>query len=170
MASYEFVGLDEFIQLCDLTEKSASRIIGRSIYPGAKVMANAIRHSVDSLPVEKRQHGRRRFALTDYQLKGLQEGLGISRIKKGVVGKSKDRQMGKYGWNVKIGFKGYNSKVTKRWPLGQPNAMIARSLNSGTSFLRKNPFIDRTVEANAQSTVNAIENEFDRQLEKLWGK
>lgn len=171
MASYEFVGLEEFINLCDITEKSASGMIGRSIYSGAKVMADAVRSAVDSLPVEdKRQHSKMRSGLTSYQLEGLKKGLGISRIKKGVVGKSASRQMGTYGWNVKIGFDGYNSKVTKKYPKGQPNAMIARSLNSGTSFLKKYPFMDMTVERNADRTVHAIEEEFDRQLQKLWGR
>lgn len=48
-------------------------------------------------------------------------------------------------YNVKIGFDGYNSIRTKRWPKGQPNAMVARSVIRGTSFMAANNFMASAV-------------------------
>lgn len=83
--------------------------------------------------------------------------MGIARIRENST-----------GWNVKVGFDGYNKIVTKRWPKGQPNAMIARSINSGTSFMIKYPFMDQTVRANEARVVDRIEEEFSKELEKVW--
>ena len=46
-------------------------------------------------------------------------------------------------YDVKMGFGGYNSVRTAKYPQGQPNALIARALESGTSFRSKNPFLSR---------------------------
>ena len=43
--------------------------------------------------------------------------------------------------NTKIGFDGYNATKTKKYPNGQPNALIARSIESGTSKHQKTPFV-----------------------------
>lgn len=40
-------------------------------------------------------------------------------------------------YNVKIGFDGYNNIRSKRWPQGQPNQMVARAIESGTSWMSK---------------------------------
>ena len=48
-----------------------------------------------------------------------------------------------HGLNTKIGFDGYNDVKTKKYPNGQPNMMIARSINAGTSFRRPYPFVQR---------------------------
>ena len=39
--------------------------------------------------------------------------------------------------NAKVGFDGYGSIPTKKYPKGVPNQLVARSVNSGTSFLKK---------------------------------
>lgn len=159
MGSWKFEGLDTFINLSLETIKRTDRVVGRSIYPGAKIMSNEIKRAIDSLPVERRPRRGRRTTISEKQKQGLQESFGIAKIRKD-----------KWGYNVKAGFDGYNEIKTKKYPKGQPNAMIARSLNSGTSFLRKNPFIDRTVESNKQRTIEAIEKQFDKELERIWNK
>ena len=49
--------------------------------------------------------------------------------------------------NVKLGFDGYGRTKTKKYPKGVPNQLIARSVNTGTSFRKRNPFMDRAVRA-----------------------
>lgn len=165
MASFKCEGMEEFIETCIFTEKSLDGIVGRSIYPGAKIMGDAIKAATAGIPVDdtlfrfSAQYGRLRRGITSRQKKALIESMGIAEIKKNW-----------FGYNVKIGWDGYNDIVTERWKDGQPNAMIARSLNSGTSFLQKYPFVDVTVNAYANPTVQAISEQFDKELDKIWNK
>lgn len=165
MASFKCEGMEEFIETCIFTERSLDGIVGRSIYPGAKIMGDAIKAATAGIPVDdtlfrfSAQYGRLRRGITSRQKKALIDSMGIAEIKKNW-----------FGYNVKIGWDGYNDIVTERWKDGQPNAMIARSLNSGTSFLQKYPFVDVTVNAYANPTVQAISEQFDKELDKIWNK
>lgn len=124
-----------------------------AVYKGAKIIADAVRAEIESLPTYGRggwdPEGRK---ISSAQKAGLLNGLGISNMKidSGIV-------------NVKLGFDGYNKTVTKNYPLGQPNAMIARSIVSGTSFRAKNDFIGRAVrktKANAEKAMADAINEY----------
>jgi hypothetical protein len=42
---------------------------------------------------------------------------------------------------------GYNNVITKKYPKGQPNNMIARSCESGSSSMIKQPFMRTAVNA-----------------------
>ena len=162
MASFESQGLDDFINLAIFTDRQINSVIGRSIHPGARLMANAVKKAIKNIPVDDRKshkHGGIRTGITSKQKKGLQDSFGIAKIRKT-----------RHGWDVKLGFDGYNEIVTKKYPKGQPNAMIARSINSGTSFMRSYPFMDMTVEANEEATVQKISDQFDKELDKIWNR
>lgn len=163
MATWKFVGMEDFINLCIHSEKQLDRTIGRSIYPGALVMANALKEATANLVTDDgkgakhRAGSPKRRGPTPEQKQALIGSFGIAIIRKNV-----------YGYNVKAGWDGYNGIVTARWPKGQPNAMVARSVNAGTSFMSPQPFVDNTVRRMEQTTVTAIEKEFENQLRKIW--
>ena len=160
MAKIEKEKVEAFINLCIFTDKELSRIIKSSIFKGGKVMGDAVGKAVKKIPVDDgdHHHGRRK-GITSRQKLGLEKSFGIAKVRET-----------RWGWNVKIGFDGYNDIVTAKYPKGQPNAMIARSLNSCTSFLIKYPFMDMTVQAYTDATVNAIEKEFDKRVDKIWNR
>ena len=159
MAKFKFVGLEEYAeQLSKLaSEESVRSVCGASIYAGADVAADAIRDSIDSLPVvdyRKRGSSENKISgITQAQKDGLRDGFGITPMKK---------DDGYY--NVKIGFNGYNNVKTKKYPSGQPNSLIARSVNSGTSFREKIPFVDSTVRKVKPKVEKAMEEKFDSAL------
>lgn len=158
MASWDFEGMDTFIQMNFETIKRTDKIIRKSIHPGAKYMADEIKQALESIPVQDgHSRYRMRQGITTVQKNSLIESFGIARLRKGT-----------WGYNVKLGFDGYNPIVTKRWPKGQPNAVVARSLNTGTSFLKRYPFMDMTVERCKAQTIKLIEDEFNEQLERVW--
>ena len=75
------------------------------------------------------------------QKNGLREGLGIAPFK--FLSSSV---------NTKVGFSGYNSVRTKRWPNGQPNQVIAAVVNHGNSnTMQRQPFITVTAESEASN-------------------
>lgn len=59
--------------------------------------------------------------------------------------------------NVKVGFAGYDQK-------GVPNALKARAMESGTSKLRKRPFVRPAVNRTRKKSKDAMAAEYDRQV------
>ena len=161
MAKFMFKGLDELeSQLSQLaTSDSIRAVCGATIYAGADVVANEIRKGIDALPVVdhrvKGSEDHKIAGLTSAQKKGLQESFGITPL---------SQEDGYY--NVKLGFDGYNSVRTKKYPGGQPNSMIARSVNSGTSFRQKIPFVDTAVRKAKNPALQAMETACDDAIKK----
>lgn len=88
-----------------------------------------------------------------FQKEGLRRSIGIAKM----------RKEGSF-WNVKIGFSGYNKITTKTWPSGQPNAMVARSVESGTSWMQKQPFMRKAENSSKVRCEQAMANEIDKQI------
>lgn len=156
MATFQFGGIDTYIkQLDKLYAVTKDAIIGKTVYAGAAVVANRLRAAAEALP-EGRENEAIFGAVTPAQKRGLLEGLGISRMRDddGFV-------------NVKLGFDGYNSVKTKKYPNGQPNALIARAVNSGTSFRKKTRFVDKAVNASKKAAEAAMDAACSREIEKI---
>lgn len=64
--------------------------------------------------------------------------------------------------NVKVGFSGYDHKKV-------PNALKARAMESGTSTLRKRPFVRPAVNRTRKKSKDAMAAEVDRQV-KIYTK
>lgn len=136
MATMKFKGLDEYLQNLQRIEKNTPEILGKVVYGMADVVADEVRKNIQALPAEpdvealKAWAGQEPAPLTMKEKKGLLEGFGIAPM------------MSENGYyHVKLGFDGYNKIKTKKYPNGQPNVLIARSLESGSSVRLKHPFI-----------------------------
>ena len=70
-------------------------------------------------------------------------------------------------WNVKLGFDGYNKVKTKTYPNGQPNAMIARATESGSSVREKTPFVRTAVSATQKQAVEIAKRVVDEEISKI---
>lgn len=153
MATFQFKGVDELISQYKTLGDNARDCIGKAIYNGADVVADAIRAEINGLKVTN-QHGK--GDLTSTQKKGLIDSFGIAKM-----------QDDNGYFNVKLGFDGYNNQKTKKYPNGQPNAVIARSINSGTSFRKKNPFVDKATKANKAKCEEVMSKTVDEEIERL---
>lgn len=149
-------GIDTYIS--DLTKlyDESEEICKRSAYMGAKIVADRCRAEISNIPTRNfnRSSGMVN-GITATQKAGLLEGLGISHF----------RTDGSF-INVKIGMDGYNAQTTKKYPKGQPNAMIIRSLESGTSFRSRNPVITRATNAARGAAEQAIKKQMDEEIKK----
>ena len=164
MAHMGLEGMEEYLELLIQTDKQTDRMCGRSIYPGAKLISNAVKTALKNVKTDDTYHKfaemyGRKHGITKKQLAGLIESMGIAKMRHRAD-----------TYDVKLGFDGYNNVITRKFPYGQPNALIARSLNKGTSFLQAQPFMDSTVEANRAAVEEAIRNQFNKELEKLWSR
>lgn len=151
-------GVSKYVAQLEALSTASEEMIQRSVYAGAGIVTDAIRKNIQSLPVRKGGYykdGELADGITPPQKAGLLDGLGIApfRNENGYI-------------HVKVGMDGYNATKTKKYPNGQPNAMIARSVESGTSWMRKHPFIGPAVNATKASAEEAIAKAFDEQCNK----
>lgn len=162
VATLKIEGLDEYERLLSqLSEsKTIKAVCGATIYAGADVMADAIRAGIETLPVASANFmgtpDNKLVGITSKQKDGLLDSFGITPMQ---------HRDGFY--EVKLGFDGYNDVQTAAHPNGQPNSLIARSVNSGTSFRQKIPFIDRAVRSAKKETEAAMVAACDDEFKKI---
>lgn len=145
--------LDKYTkQLQELELKTRDELIGKAVFAGAGIVADAIRANIQGLSESPSS----RHGLTAKQKQGLLQGLGISRMKdeSGFI-------------NVKIGFNGYNGHVSKKFPKGQPNALIARSAEKGTSYAPAQRFVSPAVNRTKAAAENAMKDVVESGIEKI---
>lgn len=155
MAKLKLRGLEEYEKKLLELKNLSREMIGEAIYEGAAVVADEVRKNIQALPIDDRfvRNGEMLYGVTEEQKAGLLDGFGISRL----------QDDGGY-LNVKLGFSGYNSVRTKNYPNGQPNSVIARSVNSGTSFRQRNPFVDSAVSNARSQAEEKMKQKFDEAL------
>lgn len=150
---YSGKGIDRYLSKLAELEKSGS--IKAAVYEGAAIVATNISSNIERLPIRKSGEVR---GVTKKQKEGLKEGFGISPMRNddGFV-------------HVKLGFDGYNEQRSKKYPDGQPNAMIARSIEGGTSWSPKISFIREAVRASEYHAVVKMNDVIDRTLKTYFG-
>lgn len=143
MARMTIKGLDDLE--INLSKLDDDEIAKKCVFSGAKVIADEIRNrleSNDTLPKD--------------QLDDLLDSLGVAPIETDAAGNI----------NTKIGFKGYGRKPTKKYPLGLPNQMMARAVESGTSFRPKRPFVRPAVNAKRKEAIKTMQETYDKEIAK----
>lgn len=164
MAKYVGFGIEEYIAKLGHLGTDTPGICKEAIYEGAKIVADAISASASRIPIESSRwrgeyngvdQGKAR-GVTPEQYAGLQSqtrggGMGIAKMKKdgGEI-------------NTSVGYHGYNTTKTERYPHGQPNAMIARAVEGGTSFRAKRPFVGPAI----RKSRSAAESKMKEVIEK----
>lgn len=149
-------GMDEYLSKLGNLEMTAPAAIGQAIYQGAKVVADAIKQNIEALPVDDSPHSEKVTGLKSIQKEGLKHGFGISKseITNGYR-------------HVKLGFHGNNKLKTKKYPGGQPNAMIARTIEGGNSFTQKHPFVGPAVRASRDQAEATMAKVIDAEINKV---
>lgn len=159
MAKIKFPGLNDYELMISKLSKGVDDIAGKAIYAGAGIVADAIKENIKDLPIV-RGYGTKENPLpggvTAPQKAGLIDGLGISPM----------QDDGGY-LNVKIGFDGYNATKTDKYPQGQPNQLVARGVESGTSWKEKKPFIRPAINASKQRAEDEMARILDEEIEKV---
>ena len=122
----------------------------------ANIVADAIKANIKEMPVDDTRHAEKLNGIRSVQKEGLLYSFGIARLKD---------DNGFY--NVKVGFDGYNKLKTKKYPQGQPNAMIARTFESGNSFTKKQPFIAPAVRATKDIAEAKMAQVIDEETSKI---
>lgn len=155
MATFKFEGLEEYISQMQKMVGITGKMIEDAVDEGAGLVADEVRQAIDRLPVDDRYYATERKGLKRAQVIGLYNSFGVAPIRNdnGFI-------------NRKLGFDGYNNLKSKKWPKGQPNSMVARSINSGTSFLPKTGFMDKATKAVRAECERAMRDSIDKSISK----
>lgn len=143
-------GLTEYIaQLQKVAD--VDTYLGKAVYEGASVVNDAVESALQALPVDDSygNKSQKRNGLRTIEKEGLIKSYGIAKMQK-------DNGY----WNVKLGFDGYNK-------LGKANAMIARSVISGTSFMQKNDFMSKAVRSSKSAAEEAMKTKIDQEISNI---
>ena len=165
MAKVTFTGIDgTMARLNALQQSLKDQIIGKMVYEGADIVADAVREEIQKLPTSQHE-GKAWFGTpghpargpSEEQKKGLLDSLGVSHMR------DDDGFL-----NVAIGFDGYNRVTSRRWPRGEPNQLVARAVARGTSFMEANPFFKAAVNKTRSKAKSAMKKAAERQLKSTW--
>lgn len=146
MAKFKFEGMDEYITtLGRIGRKQSEKIIKYAVYPGAALVADAIRDALNS----HRESGELANSIT----------LATMRNDDGYV-------------NTKIMFAGYDSaKVSKQFPKGVPNAVKAASLESGNSRGEKGThLISKATKSVTERAIAEMSKALDEKIDQIMGE
>ena len=158
MAKIEFKGIDEYAKVLATLKNESDAILKSAVYKGAAIVADEIKKGLKSLPI--------------------QEGMGTSENPlTGVSRRQKADLIDSFGLapiendggyiQTKAGVDGYGSIPTKKYPKGVPNAMLMRSIESGTSFRKKHPIFRQATNRARKRAEEAMRNEVDIRIEKI---
>lgn len=146
--------MDDFLRQLAKLEQDTDKIINEAVYTGAGVLADAVREEIENLPKhEKGSPG----GVKEYERKAMLEGMGIAHIRIDDDGLL----------NTRVGFDGYHEM-----PDGskKPIPMIARAINSGTSFSPKQPFVREAVRGKRTEVEDAVQKVFENEVNKIMKK
>lgn len=164
MATIRFKGLAEYqAKLSQLSALAEERVLGPAVYDGAAVVMEAVKEELRAVPTDDRRFvpaasGLLRHGPTTEQREQLLESYGIAPM-----------QVDDKGFlNVKVGVGAdYNTIKSKRWPKGQPNLMVARAIESGTSFMEAHPFVKEAVRKSRKAAEDVMARRVDKEIDEI---
>ena len=164
MAKIELQGMDAWISELRKLGENTEPVCKAAVYAGAKVIADEIRQATSGLnrvtdaEAMAAYHEKKPVKISVSQKIGLVKSLGIAPI------------TDKYGIaSTKVGFDGYNDVKTKRWSHGQPNQLIARSCESGSTAMTKQPFVRTVIKRTKGAALVEMERAADKKLKEILG-
>ena len=162
MARMTFKASDEYALKLSQLSTGSDEIVRKAIFAGAKIVADKIKSNLEGMPTEKFRYlrgGDQFIGLTKQQKADLLASFGITPITRDEDG----------FWTAKIGFDGYGSMSTKKYPQGIPNQLLARAVESGSSVRRKHPFVRPAVNATKKAVVEKMDGVINEEAEKIMG-
>lgn len=162
MARMTVKGTDEYALKLSKLGKNGEAVAGKAIYAAAGIVADAVKANIKSLSAVKDIENIKAYRegtkshLSIKQKEGLINSFGISKL-------SDDNGY----YNVKLGFDGYNAIKTKKYPKGQPNRLIARVTESGSTYMDKTPFMRTAVNATRKNAVDEMQKVIDEESKKI---
>jgi hypothetical protein len=186
-------GLDEFNRMLGDIEKDAPKIASRALYKGAAVVRDAMRAEmgkVKTAPFKYAQAGETRLPSPEEKAILDQAGIGIAKFdhdgldvntsigfnQSGFANVSWNHMSSQGRTNYKaVSMKGHGSNASSFLKtVGQgrgaqnqkPVGVIANAINSGTSFMKKQPFVRKGGQAGGAKALQVMQEFVEDELDK----
>ena len=150
-------GMDELLGKIQRAGEAAHDIAAAGLYEGAGVVADSVSRAVGSIATEKFRYA----AGGAKRLPSPEEKAVIEGAPKGVAHFHDNG--GSVNTSVGLNAAGYGSVAGRSKPVG----LIANAINSGTSFMTKQPFYRRAVSQSKGQALGKIETKLREELDKL---
>lgn len=162
MAKMTIKGTEEYALKLAKLGNASRQIAEKAIYAGADIVANQLKSNLNGIPTVteaenvKAYRTKGKSGISKRQKDGLIESFGIAKIQ---------NDDGYY--NVKLGFDGYNKVKTRKYPKGQPNQLIARVMESGSTYMDKNPVTRMAVNQKRKAAIKEMQRVIDEEAKKM---
>ena len=152
----EVTGLDELTAKMQKLPDKGADVAALALYEGAAIVADAVSSAVHGIATEE-------FHYTKFgkRLPSPEEKAILLGAKRGVAKFNKNHSR----VDTRVGMQnaGYGNLKGKTKPIPQ----IANAINSGTSFMKPQPFFRKAVETSAGAAAGAIEGGIMSRLDML---
>ncbi len=156
MAKFKVVGLDAAFDQFGVIAKDSEGIAKMCVYDGADVVADAVRRNIEGLPTrDPKEHKTKPRGATTEEKEAMLKGFGVAKMR--TASGSID---------TVLGFDGYDGKPTPKYPKGHAISMIARTIESGSSWLNKTPFLKTAYNSSKAAAEEAMARRFDEEIQK----
>lgn len=191
----EVDGMAEISEILEKLEEKAPAIAAQALYEGAAVMQKAIRSEIDSIrtaPFQYAKPGETRLPSPEEKDVLAQAGIGIAKFDKN--GAEIDTSVGfnnsgyvPVNWNhmsssARTNYKSVSrsggsgvtaSSVAKKLGVGasagnlKPVGVVANAINSGTSFMAKQPFVRKGASKGAPQAMAVMREKIESAYEEI---
>lgn len=149
MPNAKIDGMAAFGGLLDKLSNESESLLKTGLYDANKEIYTEVERELSALPEGRHE-------LTPEQKQGLINTLYGSKMQ------NKDGEV-----YFIISVTGYNEKKTEKYPKGQPNIMILRSLERGTSYLHKHPVMRKSLNRSKKAAVAAMQNTISKEIAEM---
>lgn len=163
-------GMEDISKMLENLEDAAPRAASRALYRGAGVMRDEIARGIEGIrtaPFKFAKSGETRLPSPEEKAVLQQAGVGIAKFDKNGTEVGTSVGFGKDGyadvsWNhMRSGARtNYKSDGQSQKPV----AVIANAINSGTSFMSKQPFIRKAAKSGENKAVQAMKEVIEAEL------
>lgn len=153
-------GMAELSETLSKMEQQAPAVAAQALFEGAGVMADEIRKGAEAIKTEPFKYakpGEYRLPSPEEKQIILDAGAGIAKFNKN--GTEVD---------TSVGFQssGYAELEGKTRPI----PLIVNSINSGTSFMKKQPFIRKAKNTGGKKAISKMTQKIESEWEKLYNE
>ena len=179
-------GMDQLYDAFDKLPDKARKVAAEALYEGAGVVADAVSKAVQGIATEKFQYakgGRKRLPSPEEKAILVGSRHGVAKFRKGGVNVQTSVGFDNSGYGVITWNHAKTSASRTKYKMGsngkmvhasqgtgqsmKPVPLIANSIDSGTSFMKKQPFLRKALRQSRGRANSAIENGILSRLDQL---
>ena len=154
-------GMDDVNRMLKALGDDAGKVASAALYEGAGIMADAIQRGAESIataPFKYATGGQTRLpSPEEKEIVAGKRSVGIAKFK--TDGMDVDTSVG-------YGRSGYAMLAGKKVAV----PLIANSINSGTSFMKKQPFVRKAASTGGKRATDAIRASIEKNLQEIIDK